>query len=181
MIARFSQPLVVFALVLLSSVALGHGPSRLKVTETIHINASPGDVWAMVGNFDSAHTWLPMVESSTAEGGNAEGASRKLVLGPGVEIFETLKRHSDEKMSYSYKIPTKEHDVNVLPVTNYASTISVKGDGDGSIVMWKGAFYRGFPNNDPPVELNDDAAIAAVTSVYKAGLNQLKKLIENPG
>ena len=164
-----------------SSAALAHGPSRLKVVETIHINAPPAEVWAMIGDFDSAHTWLPMVVSSTAEGANDEGASRTLVLAPGIEIFETLKRHSDEKMSYSYKIPTKGHDVSVLPVTNYASTLSVKEEGDGSTVMWKGAFYRGFPNNDPPEELNDDAAIAAITSVYKAGLDHLKKLIESPG
>lgn len=181
MIRIFTRRQFVLGLLLSSSVAFAHGPSRLKVKETISIQAPPAEVWAMIGNFDSAHTWLPMVESSTAEGGNDEGASRTLVLGPGVEIFEILKRHSDEKMSYSYKIPTSEHDVSILPVTNYASTISVKADGDGSMVMWKGAFYRGYPNNDPPADLNDDAAIAAVTSVYKAGLEHLKKLFENPG
>ena len=172
---------LLLGLLLASSVAFAHGPSRLKVKETKRIQAPAAEVWAMIGKFDNAHVWLPMVESSTTEGGNNEGASRTLALGPGIEIFEILKRHSDEKMSYSYKIPTKKHDVSVLPVTNYASTLSVKEDGDGSIVTWKGAFYRGYPNNDPPAELNDDAAIAAVTSVYKAGLEHLKKLIENPG
>ncbi len=45
--------------------------------------------------------------------------------------------------------------------------------------MWRGAFYRGYPNNDPPPELNDDAAIAAVTGVYKMGLEALKKKVES--
>lgn len=181
MTTTFSRRLFVLAFMLSSSFAFAHGPSRLKVKETIEINAPASEVWAMIGNFDSAHTWLPMVESSTAEGGNTKGASRTLVLGADAKIFETLKKHSDEKMSYSYKIPIQEHDVNVLPVTNYAATLSVKEKGDGSIVTWKGAFYRGYPNNDPPAELNDDAAVAAVTAVYQAGLTHLKKLIENPG
>jgi hypothetical protein len=43
------------------------------------------------------------------------------------------------------------------------------GEGSTSVVEWKGAFYRGDPNNNPPPEKNDDAAIAAVTGVYKAG------------
>lgn len=78
-------------------------------------------------------------------------------------------------MSYSYKIPGATHDVGILPVTNYSSTISVKANGDKSTVTWKGAFYRGYPNNDPPADLNDEAAVEAVTNVYKAGLAHLKK------
>jgi hypothetical protein len=70
------------------------------------------------------------------------------------------------------------HDITVLPVNNYSATLSVKDSGDGSIVTWRGAFYRGYPNNDPPAELNDEAAVAAVTAVYKAGLQNLKLLAE---
>ena len=62
-----------------------------------------------------------------------------------------------------------------------SSTIAVLPGPDGktSTVEWRGAFYRGYPNNDPPAELNDDAAIAAVTAVYKSGLEALKKKIES--
>ena len=49
----------------------------------------------------------------------------------------------------------------------------------GSLVEWGGAFYRGYPNNDPPPELNDEAAIAAVTGLYHDGLEGLKAKIEN--
>ncbi|MCP4875666.1 MAG: SRPBCC family protein, partial [Gammaproteobacteria bacterium] len=38
--------------------------------------------------------------------------------------------------------------------------------------------YRGYPNNDPPAELNDEAAIAAVTGLYQAGLAHLKEVAE---
>ncbi len=177
---RSSTTLIFSVLVLLSAVTHAHGPTRQKVTESVSINASASDVWAVIGDFDRAHEWLPMVTDSKAEGGNTKGATRTLVLGPGVEIHETLKKHSDETMSYSYKIPVSTHDVNILPVNNYSSTLSVKSDGDGSVVTWKGAFYRGYPNNDPPPELNDEAAVAAVTGVYQAGLAHLKDMIENP-
>ena len=69
-------------------------------------------------------------------------------------------------------------DVKVLPVTNYSSWISVKPADGGSVISWKGAFYRGYPNNDPPPELNDQAAVDAVTGVYEAGLNSVKERAE---
>jgi hypothetical protein len=64
-------------------------------------------------------------------------------------------------------------------VQNYTSWLSVKDDGKGgSLVEWKGAYYRGDQRNDPPPELNDDAANAAVKGIYRAGLDNLKKIAE---
>ncbi len=40
------------------------------------------------------------------------------------------------------------------------------------------AFYRGYPNNDPPPDQNDEAAVKAITGVYKSGLENLKKIVE---
>ncbi len=81
-------------------------------------------------------------------------------------------------MTYSYRID--EVDVKVLPVTNYSSTIIVLPDGDGkSKVEWRGAFYRGYPNDNPPPELSDDAAIAAVQALYRKGLDYLKFDVEH--
>jgi hypothetical protein len=77
-------------------------------------------------------------------------------------------------MKYSYRAK----DGGALPVTNYTSTISVSAEGSQSVVEWRGAFYRGFPNNDPPPDQNDEAAVKAITGVYKSGLANLKKLVE---
>jgi len=174
------QSLRACALVLLATQTVcAHGPTRQKVAESIAINASAADVWAVIGDFGAADQWLPMVEDIESSGGNEEGATRVLILGPNARLTETLRRHSDDKMSYSYRIPNDTLDVNVLPVNNYSSTLSVKADGDNSVVTWNGAFYRGYPNNDPPPELNDEAAVAAVTAVYKAGLANLKAMLEN--
>lgn len=160
--------------------AFAHGPTRQKVTESVDIDAPAADVWAMIGDFAKADVWLPMVTETRAVGGNLPGATRTLVLDGGAEINELLKKHDDAKMTLSYRIPEKTHDVAILPVNNYSSTLSVEENGDGSTVIWKGAFYRGYPNNDPPPELNDEAAVAAVTGIYKAGLEHLKMLAEQP-
>lgn len=171
---------LVGALAITVSVAQAHGPTRQKVTEKIAIDASAETVWNVIKDFGNAHTWLPMVESTESEGGNEPGATRTLILGPNAEVHEVLKKYNADKMMYQYRIPVDTHDVNVLPVNNYSSTITVKATGDNSAeVTWKGAFYRGYPNNDPPPELNDEAAVAAVTGVYQAGLAELKKIAES--
>ena len=169
------------ALILTSSLSMvaanAHGPTRQKVTKTIEINAAPAKVWAVIQNFEDM-SWHPAVEKSAGKGGNAIDATRQLTLTGGGTIDEVLYKYSAEKMSYSYRI-TKV-DVKVLPVTNYSSHLTVKpAEGGKSIVEWKGAFYRGFPNNDPPAELSDEAAIKAVSGVYESGLAALKKKIES--
>lgn len=162
------------------SVALAHGPTRQKVQESIRIDAPPAAVWAVVGDFQSAHLWLPMVERCTGEGGNEEGATRTLTLADGGgEVHEVLKRYDGERMTLNYRIPLATHDVEVFPVSNYSSTITVRASEDGgSTVLWRGAFYRGFMNNDPPEHLNDEAAVQAVTGLYRAGLAHLKQVVE---
>jgi hypothetical protein len=154
-----------------------HGPSRQKVTETIEIDAPPAKVWAAIADFHDM-SWLPGVAKTTGEGGNEpDTAKRQLTLDGGATIDESLYKYDAGEMSYSYRIDNV--DVKVLPVNNYSSTIAVlPADGGKSTVEWRGAFYRGFPNNDPPPELNDEAGIKAVTAIYRKGLENLKKKVE---
>ena len=98
-------------------------------------------------------------------------------LDGGVTIDESLYKYDAAEMSYSYRID--KVDVKVLPVNNYSSTLVVlPAEGGKSTVEWRGAFYRGYPNNDPPPELNDEAALKAVSAVYRKGLEGLKKKVE---
>jgi carbon monoxide dehydrogenase subunit G len=160
----------------LVGVADAHGPSRQKVKEEIQINAAPDKVWKVVGNFQDA-SWIPVVDKTEGEKGNEKGATRKLTLKDGgATVEEELSKYDEATMTFSYRID--KVDVKVLPVSNYSSTITVKGEGDKSTVTWQGAFYRGYPNNDPPAELNDEAALKAVTGLYKTTLESLKKKIE---
>ena len=50
--------------------------------------------------------------------------------------------------------------------------------GGKSNVEWKGAFYRGYMNNDPPPELSDEAATKAVIAFQTEGLAALKAKLE---
>lgn len=164
---------VAAALAFVPMLANAHGPTRQKVTITQEVEASPEEVWAYIGDFQDM-SWHPVVHATNGSNGNDIDATRLLTLGEkgGPTIAEILYKYSDteKKRSYSYRITSVK--VEVLPVTNYSSHLTVKpGEKDGtSMVEWKGAFYRGYPNNDPPEELNDEAAIKAVTGVYEAGL-----------
>jgi hypothetical protein len=163
-------------LLLVASVAQAHGPTRQKMIVKQQISAPPQAVWEVVKHFDDM-SWHPAVTKTEGEGGNKIGATRILTLGNGGQIHEKLEKYDDTKHSFFYRIT--DVDVKVLPVTNYSSWFSIKpSDKGGSLVTWKGAFYRGYPNNEPPPELSDQAAKDAVKEVYESGLANLKKLVE---
>ncbi len=162
---------------LLPVTALAHGSTRQKLTETVEINASPDKVWEVIGNFNDM-SWHPAV--AKLEGGdNMVDATRVLTLQSGGTITEKLIKYDADNKSYKYEIT--DVDVKVLPVKNYSSTLSIKGEGDKSTVEWKGAFYRGYMNNNPPPELSDEAAVKAVKGVYRGGLDTLKEKVEAGG
>lgn len=164
--------------ILLPVTAIAHGPTRQKVTETVEINASPEKVWEVIGNFQDM-SWHPAIAKLEGNGANAVDATRVLTLQSGGTIAEKLIKYDVENKRYKYEIT--DVDVKVLPVNNYSSMLSVKGEGDKSTVEWKGAFYRGFMNNNPPPELNDEAAAKAVKAVYRGGLDALKEKVEAGG
>ncbi|WP_134680865.1 SRPBCC family protein [Paracoccus ravus] len=154
-----------------------HGPVRLKLELDQKLNASPDEVWAAIGKFEDMG-WHPAVASTEITGDGSvdqpEKSSRVLHLKADAgdpTISEVLSKIQPDKRCYSYRIEAV--DVAVLPVTNYASTICVKDDGGKANVAWRAGFYRGFPNNEPPPDQNDEAAIKAVTAIYQAGLDAL--------
>jgi hypothetical protein len=159
---------------LASAPAFAHGPSRQKVVEKIDIDAPADKVWAIVGNFQDG-SWIPGVTKVEGAGSDV-GAKRTLIVKDGGKIEESVTKLDAAGKSIAYKIDNV--DVKVLPVNNYAATITVKDYGGKSEVEWKGAFYRGFMNNDPPPELSDEAALKAVTDIYKGGLAALKAKAE---
>jgi len=174
--------LLAVCLFLFSAVSFAHGPVRGKMTASVDIEASVDDVWAVIKDFDNM-SWLPLVKGIEAKGGNKKGATRVLTVDGG-EITEILKKYDANKMSYTYKITdmtvvkTIQHSgqdepVLLLPVDNYQGKITVKKKGNSSVVTWVATYYRGYMNNNPPAELNEEAADKAVTGVLKAGLTTL--------
>ena len=166
--------LALLAVASLPLAASAHGPTRKKVVETISIDAPAAAVWARIKDFNALKNWHPAVEDSAASQGNAVDSVRIVKIKGGGQLEETLEAHDDAQMKYTYRAKNG----GALPVTNYTSTIVVTVAGSGALVEWRGAFYRGHPNNDPPPSQNDEAAVAAVTGVYRSGLANLKKLAE---
>jgi mxaD protein len=171
-----------------SAFANAHGPVRQKTEEDITINAPADKVWAIIKNYGDM-SWLPAIKSTTVEGGNKKGAIRVLTLTNGGTITEELKKYDDEKMSYAYKITEMstaqtithsgvEEKVPVLPVDNYAASIDLEAKGSATVVSWKAGYYRAYMNNNPPEEMNEEAANSAVSGIFKAGLTNLKALAE---
>jgi len=170
-------------LFLFSTLSYAHGPVRGKMTATVDIEAPAEQVWDIIKNFDDM-SWHPAIKSVKATGGNTKGATRILTLTDGNTITEQLKSYNADKMSYKYKIidmsvvKTIEHsgqseDIPVLPVDNYQGIIKVKKKGNSTVVTWIATYYRGYMNNNPPEELNEEAADKAVTEVLKTGLTSL--------
>jgi hypothetical protein len=156
--------------------AQAHGPSRQKVTESIEINAPAAQVWKLIGNFQDL-SWMPEVAKTTGTGGNEPNtATRVVTLTSGATIAQDLTRYDKDEMVYGYF--TDKIDVKVLPVNDYSGSIQVQADGNKSKVTWEAAFYRGYMNNDPPPNLNDDAAMKAVTNLIQTDLAALKKKVE---
>jgi len=157
-----------------AAMSAAHGPTRQKVVEQVTIAAPPATVWARIHDFSALKAWHPAIAESPADKGNEEGSVRLLKIKGGGEMTETLESHDEARMRYSYRAK----DGGALPVSNYTSTLSVRGEGSQSVVEWRGAFYRGYPNNDPPPDQNDEAAVRAITGIYQPGLANLKKLVE---
>lgn len=180
--------LIPIALSFFTATASAHGPVRQKLERDIEINAPAAKVWGIIKNYDDM-SWLPNITKTEAKGGNTVGATRILSLKVGGTISEELKKYDDVKMSYAYRITDmsthkeithsgQNEKIPVLPVTDYAASISVEAKGEKSVVKWKAGFYRAYMNNNPPEEMNEEAAGKAVGEVFKSGLESLKARAE---
>lgn len=171
---RLALPLLAAAAVLLAGLMplAAHGPTPQKADETILIAAPPASVWKVLVDLAGISGWHPLVKTATA---TSDGTGRVLTLEKG-EITEGLDEADATAMRLAYRLSTE--NVEALPVSFYTSTIEVKPAAGGSEVAWSARFYRADTTNEPPENLNDEAAVAAMNDYITQGLKGLKAKVE---
>ncbi|PWC56416.1 SRPBCC family protein [Azospirillum sp. TSO22-1] len=169
MLRIMGSALAVAALVTFSVPADAQAAGKkVKVVESVTLDAPPSKVWGVVGDFGSLG-WHPAVKSTTAPNGNTAGSERRIDLG-GPVLVEQLVRRNDKKQSLTYKILDNGENQKVLPVQGYVSTIRVKPSGKGSTVTWSSTF-------DPAPGSDEASAKKAIQGVYRGGLDNLPKVV----
>ncbi|MDQ3195252.1 MAG: SRPBCC family protein [Burkholderiales bacterium] len=156
-------------------VAEAAKPAKLHVGESVEIAAKPEVVWDKIKDFNGLGTWHPAVaKSEIVEGtNNKKGAVRVLTLQDGGTIKEKLLSHRGKSFKYTIL-------EGVLPVSDYTSKVAVKpGKNGGSTVEWSGDFKRKSADANPPQGQDDATATKTMTTVYRAGLDNLKKVVAN--
>jgi mxaD protein len=142
----------------------GWAAGALSVKEKVELSAPPDKVWELIKDFDGWQNWHPAVASTeiTSGKGNTHGTVRVLTLKDGGKITEKLVHYQPKARSYTYAITDSP-----LPVTDYVSTLQVKGVKGGSVVTWTSHFKA--------KEGTEDAeATKTMRGVYRAGLDNLK-------
>jgi hypothetical protein len=169
------------ACLLAAGPALGHGPTRQKLDFAVEVNAPPDKVWAVIGDFHDL-SWVPAVLRVTGPGGNDPSAAKRdvtLKSGGGWKD-EELSDYDAARHSYGTFLP--HVDPKVFPVNDFSSHLTVTAEPGGrSRVQWRTAFYRGYMNNDPPPDLNEEAAKKAVAAFCQPAIDGLKARFGGPG
>lgn len=156
-----------------SVAAQGCGPTRLKVTQSVTLDMTPAQAWALVGNFQDT-SWAQNTRAVSGAGGNVpDKAMRKTTLRDGAVLEESLYKYDGAAMSYAYHID--KVDVAELPVQNTSVTVEVvpADGGKKSTVQWRAAFYRFLAPGEPAPDIADGNAAKAVTAFAKQTLEGL--------
>jgi mxaD protein len=156
--------------------AFAEDAKTLTAHEEVTIDASTAEVWDKVKNFNDLGAWHPAVKTTEIVTGtnNKVGAERLLTLQDGGTIKEKLLGYNSKAKTFKYSIIE-----GVLPVSDYVSSVTVKSAGkDKTLVVWKGSFKRKDTSATPAEGQDDASAVKTMTSVYRGGLDNLKKISE---
>ena len=162
---------------LLSPQAFAAEANELSASQTIHIDASPEAVWAIVGDFDGQPRWLPLIEKSKIVVGtnNQIGAIRLVTRRNGSKVTERLIDYDPHHMRLAYTYVD-----GAVMASDYFPVVTVTHAKDGTCdVEWSAHFKRLDYWVDPPPEGQDDKSLVdRYNALYKSGLENLKRVVE---
>ena len=148
-----------------------------RIAESIVIDAPPAAVWAVAGDFAHLDRWYPFIDASRLVlGRNGEvGAIREIRRLNGTKVEEKLIEFDpwNYRLVYTY--------AEGMPLTSdYFATMQVKEAGAGkSLVEWTARFKRlSYWTDQAPAGQEDATLTKLLTNAYKAGLQNLKKVVE---
>jgi hypothetical protein len=127
------------------------------VTNRVNLNATPDQVWALIGEFGGS--WHPLIASIKLTG-TGIGQLRTIETIDGKQIIERLEGLDNAAKSYRYT------NVAGLPVSNYTGVLEVRSNGSGSSVEWQAQYLA---NNGPDIVIR-----TIVSTLFKTGLDSLK-------
>jgi len=127
-----------------------------SITVVSHVDASPDDVWNVIGNPSTIDSWHPIIAKSTVN-----GSDRHCSLIDGAKIHERIESIREDERAYDYSIMESP-----LPLSAYRSTIKVEEEGEGAAVVWSADFE--------PEGATAEEVAATLTGVYQAGLTALR-------
>lgn len=156
------------------SAVYAHGPTPQKAKESVVIQAAAAEVWAAVKQFDAIADWHPDLKKSEGDGRNQSGGQRTLTFQNGQSLVEELDYYNEQEREYSYRL--KSENTQAFPTSSHSVELKV-APGEtpaSSVVTLKSRFYRGDTGNNPPENLNDEAAVKAMSAFFKNGLSGLK-------
>ena len=131
------------------------------IRREIQVNAPAASTWALVGPVTAIADWHPAI----AKADSPDGSTRTCVMPDGAQIHEAIRAHSDAERAYTYEITESP-----LPVAEYVSTLSVKGNGHTSQIVWECSYQPLAPEAD---------VAAMLTEVYDVGLQSAKTRLES--
>lgn len=149
-------------------IANAHGPTPQKVDETIEIQSEPDIIWKKIKDFDNVKVWNPMISDVEI----TEPGTRVITLEKG-KVTESLDELNEEERYISYRL--LQEDVNVIPISFYSVKVGVSPSDTGTEVYWQARLYRADTGNFPSEEMNDEAAVNAMTELARSSLEKLKE------
>ena len=125
---------------------------------TLDLDASPDDVWQLIGGFGSIPDWVPtMSQSKLADGGRV----RHLHDPDGHTFVEQLENYERAARRYSYSILQSP-----FAVTDYLATIVVSsGERGGCHIDWCATFT--------PLGIGETEAETIFREIFAGGLKGL--------
>jgi hypothetical protein len=159
-----------YLLCMVSFQAMAQG--ILNSHQSVDIRASIWTVWDAVKDFDGVPKWHPMFSDDVIKSGaNDEiGSVRTLTVKDGPSFDEELLSFDALERKFSYRVI----DPAPVPVSDYVSTFQVvEGKRGYTTIVWRSS-YR----NNSDGKMKDEEVIAFIDGAYRAGLDNLKDMLE---